>query len=350
MRARASAPSTPARGGQPDQDRERWHARLSSAAGSRGRRRRRRAPAARRSSARSRSAPRARRPSRRARSPVVPPISVLVDEHALEGVRARSARTPRPGARRARRSARRSTTCCTNSSYSGREARRATRAAIAGPRDPDAVGDRDAGEAEQPCRAPGRRPAGRRCVCGSYSVESAKVGRRKSSITKSTFGICTSPAPTAPSASTPIATRIGSARSAIAWCGPGKPTSVSSTSPLAGLRGTSAWCRWPASSSRASGHGLAVEGAEDHPEGVDRGQERADVADHVQRPVPAAALAGDEQDLVLGEEARERRDARQREAADDEAAVGERHRLAEAAHLLERLLAAHRADDRAGAP
>ena len=74
-------------------------------------------------------------------------------------------------------------------------------------------------------------------------------------MTKSTFGICTRPAPTAPSASRPIATRIGSARSAIACTGPGKPTSVSSSSPVAGLRGTSAWCRWPPSSSRASATG-----------------------------------------------------------------------------------------------
>ncbi len=95
------------------------------------------------------------------------------------------------------------------------------------------------------------------------------------------------------------------------------------------------------------GHRLAPEGAEDHPPRVDRGQERADVAGHVQRPLPAALLADDEQDLVLGEEAREGRDARQRQAADDEAAVGEGHRAAEAAHPVQRLLAAHRADHRA---
>ena len=47
----------------------------------------------------------------------------------------------------------------------------------------------------------------------------------------------------------------GSERSAM-WCSaPGKPTSVSSSSPLAGLVGTS-WCAmWPASSSRASATG-----------------------------------------------------------------------------------------------
>ena len=71
---------------------------------------------------------------------------------------------------------------------------------------------------------------------------------------------------------------------------------------------------------------LAVERAEDHPERVDRGQERADVADHAEDRVPAAAVELERDDLVLGEEARERRDARQREAADDHAAVRERHR------------------------
>ena len=93
-------------------------------------------------------------------------------------------------------------------------------------------------------------------------------------------------------------------------------------------------------------HGLAVERAEDHPERVDRGHERAHVPRHVQRPVPGPALAGDEQDLVLREEPRERRHAGKREAADHEAAVGERHRSSEAAHPVERLLARHRADER----
>ena len=64
------------------------------------------------------------------------------------------------------------------------------------------------------------------------------------------------------------------------------------------------------------GDGLAPEGAEDHPPRVDRGQERADVGGDVQDVVPAAALADDGDDLVLGEEARERRNAGQRQAAD----------------------------------
>jgi hypothetical protein len=91
------------------------------------------------------------------------------------------------------------------------------------------------------------------------------------------------------------------------------------------------------------GHRVAVEGAEDHPPRVDRGEQRAHVARDVERPLPAALRAEVEQDLVLGEEARERRHAGEREAADDERAVGERHRLAEAAHLVQVLRARHRA-------
>ena len=88
-----------------------------------------------------------------------------------------------------------------------------------------------------------------------YSVESLKLGARKSSMVSSKCGIWISPMPTDPSASTAIATRIGSARSAIACTGPGKPTSVSSASPVSGLRGTSAWCGCPACISRASDTG-----------------------------------------------------------------------------------------------
>ena len=96
------------------------------------------------------------------------------------------------------------------------------------------------------------------------------------------------------------------------------------------------------------GHGIAEERAEDHPERVDAGQERADVAGDVEPPVPAAAIADQQQDLVLGEEARERRHAGERQPADHHAAERERHRLPEAAHLVEVLLARHRGDHRAG--
>ena len=55
-----------------------------------------------------------------------------------------------------------------------------------------------------------------------------------------TFGICSTPPKTARNASEPIASFIDASRSAM-WCsGPGKPTSVSSTSPLAGFVWTSA--------------------------------------------------------------------------------------------------------------
>jgi hypothetical protein len=54
------------------------------------------------------------------------------------------------------------------------------------------------------------------------------------------------------------------------------------------------------------------------------------------------------EDLVLGEEAGERRDAARGQAADHEAAEGERHRAAEAGHAVEVLAAGHGADDRAG--
>src|SRR5207245_10110926 len=87
------------------------------------------------------------------------------------------------------------------------------------------------------------------------------------------------------------------------------------------------------------GHGLAVEGAEDQAERVEGRQGGADIADRVQRPVPPAALAGDEQDLVLGEAAREGREARPRQAAEQEGAIRDRQRAPEATHAIERLLA-----------
>ena len=48
---------------------------------------------------------------------------------------------------------------------------------------------------------------------------------------------------------------------------------------------------------------LAVESAEDHPEGVDRSHKRTCVAGDVEDPVPAALCSGDVEDQVLGEEA-----------------------------------------------
>ncbi len=86
-------------------------------------------------------------------------------------------------------------------------------------------------------------------------MESANDGSRNFSTAESTHGTWMMPPTVASTASAPIAAFIGIARSAM-WCsGPGKPTSVSSISPLAGLKGASAWWMWPSSSSRASGHG-----------------------------------------------------------------------------------------------
>ncbi len=88
------------------------------------------------------------------------------------------------------------------------------------------------------------------------SGESAKTGSRKLVTTLSTPGTWISPAKRARKASTPIAIFIGGDCSAM-WCSaPGKPTSVSSSSPVAGLRGVS-WARWPVSiSSCASLQGV----------------------------------------------------------------------------------------------
>ena len=89
----------------------------------------------------------------------------------------------------------------------------------------------------------------------SYSAESWNVGSRKWCSPSFTCGICRKPPTVASTASAPIASFIGNSRSAM-WCsGPGKPTSVSSISPVIGLVGCSAWNRCPCSSSLASSHG-----------------------------------------------------------------------------------------------
>ena len=123
-----------------------------------------------------------------------------------------------------------------------------------GLQDPDPVGDVDAGRA--PSTVPSTRPKAVSASLGSRCrLESANVGSRNFSTSVSTHGTCSSPPRVASKARAPIATFIGTARSAM-WCsGPGKPTSVSSISPLLGLKGASAWWMWPSSSSRASGHG-----------------------------------------------------------------------------------------------
>ena len=88
------------------------------------------------------------------------------------------------------------------------------------------------------------------------SGESAKTGSRKWVIVSSTPGTWTKPAKRARKASTPIASFIGGDWSAMWWSAPGKPTSVSSVSPVAGFRGAAAWTTWPVSiSSWASAQG-----------------------------------------------------------------------------------------------
>ena len=67
-------------------------------------------------------------------------------------------------------------------------------------------------------------------------------------------GTPSAPAITASTASGAMAAFIGHSRSAMWWSAPGKPTSVSSASPVAGLA-CSPWARCPPSSSLASGTG-----------------------------------------------------------------------------------------------
>ena len=93
---------------------------------------------------------------------------------------------------------------------------------------------------------------------------------------------------------------------------------------------------------------LPVDDAEDDPEGVDGGQEGADVAADRQDPVEAAALGREDEDLVLGEEAGGAREGRERQGADDQQRGRERQGAAEAAHPVDVLRARHRRDHRAG--
>ena len=71
----------------------------------------------------------------------------------------------------------------------------------------------------------------------ALSGESAKAGSRKPKRTLSTPGTWIRPANSAPKPSPAIATAIGQDCSAMWWVGPGKPMSVSSSSPVAGLTG-----------------------------------------------------------------------------------------------------------------
>ncbi len=93
---------------------------------------------------------------------------------------------------------------------------------------------------------------------------------------------------------------------------------------------------------------LAVEHLEHGSERVGRREQCGEVAEAGDDRVPVTAFQQAGEDLVLGEEARERREAGEGERADEEAGVGERERLAQAAHAVDVLHAAHGADHRAG--
>ncbi len=105
---------------------------------------------------------------------------------------------------------------------------------------------------------------------GVRAVESANVGSRNLSMASvRPNGSWSTPRKIAPKASTLMAIFMGTSRSAMKWPGPGKPTSVSSFSPVIGFSG-SPWCRCPVSIQLPGlGARLAQEGAEDHPERVD---------------------------------------------------------------------------------
>ena len=117
-------------------------------------------------------------------------------------------------------------------------------------RDPDDVGGRDRGEPDHRSedQAEVEQAVGGVRRPGSSRRTSARGTCRA---TWSCLGIATIPPTVASSASRPIATRIGSSRSAITWSGPGKPTSVSSISPLAGLVGAAGGRGGRARSARA---------------------------------------------------------------------------------------------------
>ena len=308
-------------------------------AGSRGRRRRRRRRAAPRRRAGSRTAAARTAARAGAHDPGRAADERAVDEDALERLLAEAAE---PGERAGRRAA-----SISSSKYhllANRRCRRGEalahpRPTVPGRRTQIVVGERDAGERRARRRA--RRPsdvqpvARRRTRVRSSPRTSARGTCRATSVVPN--GICSDAAErrrrprAAPIADLHRARALGDV-----VLGPGEADV--GVLVLAGRRVACGLGVVEVALLELArlGHRLAPEGAEDHPPRVDRGQERADVAGDVEDPVPAAALADARQDLVLGEEARERRDAGQREAADDEAAEGERHRLAEAAHAVER--------------
>ena len=93
---------------------------------------------------------------------------------------------------------------------------------------------------------------------------------------------------------------------------------------------------------------LAPHHPEDDPERVHRGQEGGQVSDVGEDPVEAAALGGEDEDLVLREEPGCPGEGGERQGADDQQGGGERHGAAKAAHAIDVLGSRHRRDHRAG--
>src|SRR6516164_5185596 len=78
-------------------------------------------------------------------------------------------------------------------------------------------------------------------------------------------------------------------------------------------------------------------------EHVEHGERRAE---QQKAPYYRVALSeGLPDDLILGHETRERRYPRERQGRDQESDEGDRHLVAQAAHLAHVLLAPHRVDD-----
>ena len=315
-----------------------------------GRRRPRRARAARRSSARSRSGPRARRPSRRARSPVVPPTIVSSIDPPLEACRARSV-PPRPTGRTTSASISSSKYhLWTNSSYSGRAAARGRpRRCPAG--DPHAVGDRDPDQAEHGAE---HQPEHQQPAAFVRRVQRRVGEGRAQEVVDHEVGFRDLHEPGADArrrraGSSPRASAARARRSR-GW-GRGSRRRCPRLRRSRGCAGTVGVVQVARFELARLRHRLAVEGAEDHPERVDARSgtrrrsrpRRAPSASRRARPVTSRISSLEKKPENGGMPDSARPPIRKQR-------VGERQRLAEAAHPVERLLAGHRADDRAGAP
>src|SRR5262249_20857411 len=92
---------------------------------------------------------------------------------------------------------------------------------------------------------------------------------------------------------------------------------------------------------------LPVEREEDEAEHIKRGEQRGEQANGVKR-MATWNLERRAEDGVFGEEARERREARDGQRGDEHGPVSDFDFLAEAAHVVHVLLATHSVDDGAG--